>query len=65
MGVIEACDDDDVVIDLANGVDRHFCEALAACRNEAAEVAHCAARCERILPYRQPAQLVCDAPHRR
>jgi hypothetical protein len=61
--VIEACEDVDVVIDRAYGLDRHFCKVLAACMRWVSEVAHCAARCERILPYRQSAQLVCDAPH--
>jgi hypothetical protein len=50
MGVIEARDDAEVVIDLAIGVDRHFCRVLATCRNEVFRVAYCASRCERILP---------------
>jgi hypothetical protein len=51
MGVIEARDEAEVVIDLAIGVDRHFCIVLAAGRNEVLWVAHCASRCESILPY--------------
>jgi hypothetical protein len=51
IGVTEACEDVEVVIDRANGVDRHFYSSISDVQEFSVEAAHIATSREDILPY--------------